>query len=162
MSRTKFDRARVAAKTASEVKTVQAKMRSEGIKVSAKEIRDAIAKHGHGRRKLYVALRLYAATKFLLYLSESESGFEVVSFQTFSGADTLLELLEKPVDTKVETVELDWFLKAEELQNLKAVLQAQLKDISVYRIGEVEITAFIIGRVPRAGYVGVRTKLIET
>jgi hypothetical protein len=51
---------------------------------------------------------------------------------------------------------------AQRFQNLQKVLKEVLADIQVYRIGEIQIDAFIVGKLKDGTYAGLRTILIET
>ena len=116
----------------------------------------------------------------LSYRSESDYPFELVHLKEplSSLEEELLALLAKEKDTKVEQVTLEHFFKnmvkiypndraeqemrALKFKNLQDVLQYELQDVTVYRIGEVEVDAFIIGRLPDGTFGGPRTKVIET
>lgn len=151
------DRVRVAGKATHEIQTVQEAMKREGITVSAAEIRQAIEVHGHGRTNLYAVLRLQHAARGLFYSSEGDYPFGVVSFNSIAGALDGLGM------HNAYTVEVDLFFSEKpELAGLKAVLQKELKGLTVYRAGEVEIDALIMGKLSRGGFVGVKTKIIET
>ncbi len=147
----KQDRDRVSAKQGYEPKTVQAAMRREGITVPVAVIRDFIARFGHGRDVLYSLLRIHNAAKGLLYTSESDYPFLLVHY----GSDFV-----RPANAR--TVYIDDFFKNKELGHLKSVLQKELRDINVFRLGEIEIDAYVIGRLPNGDYAGVSTKLVET
>jgi hypothetical protein len=78
----------------------------------------------------------------------------------------------------VETQSLDYFFRnhtradaavpdgeqatTQRFRALQAILQRTLTDIVVYRIGTVQVQAFIVGRLPDGRYAGLRTLLIET
>ena len=51
---------------------------------------------------------------------------------------------------------------AQRFLKLQELLRQKLKDAQVYRIGSIQIDAFIIGRLQDGSYGGLRTKLIET
>ena len=123
--------------------------------------------------------KIMAAVEGLLYRSEADNPFEVVQFKSLSSLEQgLIKLSTNLTDAKVEHVTLEYFLRntvkvypdasaeqemiALKYKNLQDVLQHELHDVSVYRIGEIRIDAFIIGKLPDGFYGGLRTKVIET
>lgn len=113
-------------------------------------------------------------------MSESDYPLQVVQLDRPSASleEVLLRFSEKEPGNPIEKQELDYFFRnaaridpmatpvqqqtAHRFQQLVKVLKEELTDIQVYRIGEVEIDAFIIGRLPDGTHAGLRTKLIET
>jgi hypothetical protein len=84
-----------------------------------------------------------------------------------------------PLETVVETTTLEQFFKtqiepdegddeemAEEkrrLAELRDLLASELQDIGVYRVGEINITAYVLGQVPgTSDAAGVFAELVET
>ncbi|NBB28872.1 nuclease A inhibitor family protein [Cellulophaga sp. BC115SP] len=55
--------------------------------------------------------------------------------------------------------ELEWLKSAEDLH---ALLIANLTDIKIYRIGNIEIDVYLLGKPTEGNCVGVKTKVIET
>lgn len=119
------------------------------------------------------------ASEGLLYMSESDYPFEIVAFgEAQDGVESKLKSLSNHPEAEPEIETLDYFFRnqvkeyegdnAERKQmiqgfrQLQKVLNEHLSDIKVYRIGSVQIDAFIIGRLKTGGYAGLRTKLIET
>lgn len=51
---------------------------------------------------------------------------------------------------------------AQRYQSLQAVLQASLSHLRTYRIGQVDITLYLIGQHPSGHYLGLKTNLVET
>lgn len=120
------------------------------------------------------------AASGLLYLSESDYPFEAVHIQADASSlgDHLLAHSGKPKGTQVEPITLEHFLRnmvkvypgatpgqqqtAQRFQYLQQVLQEELTDINVYRIGSIQVDAFIIGKLNDGTYGGLRTKLVET
>lgn len=113
-------------------------------------------------------------------MSESDHPLQVVQLDhpSTSLEGSLLEFSGKETGSSIDKQELDYFFRnvaridpmatpaqqetARRFQHLVKVLREELTDIQVYRIGEVDIDAFIIGRLPDGTYAGLRTKLIET
>ena len=51
---------------------------------------------------------------------------------------------------------------AQRYQPLQDFLQATLSNLHTYRIGQVEITLYLVGRHPSGHYLGVTTNTVET
>lgn len=114
----------------------------------------------------------------LLFMSESDHPFEVVQFTL--DASTVEQQLQAIAQKElpVEKQSLEYFFRnatkeypeayepqkqiARRFQALQELLKSELKDVEVYRIGEIQIDAFIIGQLKDGTYGGLRTKLIET
>jgi len=47
-------------------------------------------------------------------------------------------------------------------QNLVSVLKQNLSQLQVYRVGNTNINAYIVGVAPGGGLAGLSTKLVET
>ena len=52
--------------------------------------------------------------------------------------------------------------KAARFGALQRLFYEQLSDLTVYRVGEVEVQVFTVGRDADGRYVGLRTTVIET
>ncbi len=119
------------------------------------------------------------AAEGLLYRSESDYPFELVQLNTSSSLEqNLIQLSTNIKNAKVEKVTLEHFFRnmikvypddvaeqemmALKYKNLQDVLQHELQDVTVYRVGEVLVDAFIIGKLPDGTYAGLRTKMVET
>jgi hypothetical protein len=115
----------------------------------------------------------------LFFMSESDYPFEVIQLAPTSSIETeLLQLANKPAGTIIEKTTLDYFFRnmtridsnataeqhsiAARFNHLKETLQAKLSDVQVWRLGTIQVDAFIIGKLSDASYGGLRTKLIET
>ena len=123
--------------------------------------------------------RLRQATSDLLWLSESDFPFEVVTWQ--QGVEltptALFSDLKKP-EPAIETITLadflapvltveDWYEAAEIKQverytELLHTIESHLAEVRVFRIGEVEIALYIVGKTPTGDLVGLKTHAIET
>ena len=120
------------------------------------------------------------AAEGLLFISESDHPFELVLIEDkpASISNKIIQLAKKPAGTAVEKQDLDYFFRnmikvypefstaqkitAQRFSSLVKVLRENLTDIHVYRVGEVQVDAFIIGQLKNGQYAGLRTKLIET
>jgi hypothetical protein len=126
--------------------------------------------------------QLKQATDGLLMTSESEYPFEVISWSG-EGREPLttqkmLQLANHPQDAPVEEVELEYFfrncafdkewhneIQKEEVQKFQFLLQTlkdNLNEIKVYRVGNISIDVYIVGRTSDENLAGVLTKVIET
>lgn len=117
------------------------------------------------------------ASDGLLFISESEHPLEKITFLKPAGAvaDYLKSISDKNNNTPAETQTLEYFFRnmtrvnegddkatAERFKALETILKQKLKNIQVYRIGSVEVQAFIVGELPDGSYAGLKTLLIET
>jgi hypothetical protein len=123
--------------------------------------------------------RLAQATTDLFWASESDYPFEIATWEPgvemtpaalFSDLDDPELSIESTTITDlfapVIAVE-DWY-EAEELaivDRYKALLQtieSTLSAVQVFRIGEVEISIYIIGKTPTGDIIGLKTLSVET
>ncbi len=125
--------------------------------------------------------QLYEKIDGLYFPSESDFPFEVIVWENF--ADDLLNT-EKwlahvgfPTDSPIENTSIDYLFRnlsveqawhdevqKEQTAQFKALqefLQANLTDLTVYRVGRIEITIFIIGKFGN-DVVGLKTQAVET
>jgi hypothetical protein len=128
-----------------------------------------------------VLTALRTATKGLLYTSESDEPFEVFEWKTEEGQlqeERLLELAGETKDIPVKSVPLDEFFAdltkeqdwhgveektaVERYRTLLSVMQNQVSDAKVFRVGEVEVSIYVVGRTEDGGWVGVKTTAVET
>ena len=123
---------------------------------------------------------LTIAVKDLLWISESEYPFQVVYWHDLEhfSQETLLQQNNYNPDTKVTIKELqsffssatkeqDWHNKEEHAevqryQLLVSLLENNLQNIQVYRVGEVEIDVYILGKTEHKAIAGLLTKIVET
>lgn len=110
----------------------------------------------------------------LLYMSESDYPFEVVSYPDAGTGEItpahMLQLLGLPADTAVEQRTLDQFFTqylmagddgAKYLQ-MRNVLATNLTDLTVIRVGTVKIDIYLVGRTECGEIAGLTTIAIET
>jgi hypothetical protein len=125
---------------------------------------------------------LRSASADLLFLSESESPFEVFLWELPADAQIAPEMIIDrtgvPIDTLIEFTDLtsffavattpqDWHGAAEiemvnRYQNLVRVLQENLTDIQVVRVGEINIDVYIVGKTSDGNLAGLKTNVVET
>ena len=65
------------------------------------------------------------------------------------------------------TQEEDWHDQGERetvkrFQNLTSVLKQNLLQLQVYRVGNINIDAYIVGVTPSGDWMGLSTKMVET
>jgi hypothetical protein len=124
---------------------------------------------------------LKEATEGLLYSSESDAPFEVVSWDVEEATITperVPSLVGLKADTPVEETKLDDFFEdlvkdeswhdeadrktIERYRSLQDIMVKQLSDVRVFRVGDVEIDIFIMGRTDQGTWEGIKTKAVET
>ncbi len=118
-------------------------------------------------------------TTDLLWSSESDYRFEIVTWER--GVDleptVLFNKLAKPNDA-IKTITLtdffapvlrieDWYAAAElalvnRYTDLLHAIESNLSDVKVFRVGEVEIAIYIVGKTPTGDIVGLKTYVVET
>ncbi|MER3464489.1 MAG: nuclease [Chitinophagaceae bacterium] len=120
--------------------------------------------------------KIKAAAHGLLFMSESDYPFEIVQLNGNSVEDELKKMSDK--EGPITKQNLDDFFRSsttayatdgeeqkqnvQRFTNLKKVLSETLNDAQVYRIGSVQIDAFIIGQLSNGSFGGLKTKLVET
>ncbi|WP_375511191.1 nuclease A inhibitor family protein [uncultured Nostoc sp.] len=123
--------------------------------------------------------KLKEASTGLLMMSESDYPFEVVQWEGAAPAtqEKILQLTGSQ-DLPVEIVDLDYLFRncafeqewhnelqkkdVKRFQTLVQTLKDNLSDIRVYRVGQINIDAYIIGQTKDGDLTGVVTKLVET
>ena len=122
---------------------------------------------------------LKAACEDLLWRSETDSPFEVVVFPSDQQPFRVAQLFNRyPEGTPINIVSLDdffsqatveraWFDSRElamvkRYQNLRDLLETTLENLTIYRIGHVEIDVYLIGKTEDEQVLGVKTKIVET
>ncbi|HLO88842.1 MAG TPA: nuclease A inhibitor family protein [Nostocaceae cyanobacterium] len=126
-----------------------------------------------------ITQKLQQASDGLLFISESESPFQVIFWEKNAPAtlEKILELTGSP-GLPIEVVDLDYLFrncavekdwhddvqKAEvaKFKQLVEVINNNLTDVKVYRIGRINIDAYIVGETATGDLVGLVTKLVET
>ena len=127
-----------------------------------------------------IADQLQKASEGLLFLSETDAPFAVITWPTQGELNQvkLLQLTNHPPDAPVKvvtvddffaiaTLEEDWHDEEEReivkrFQHLVSVLKQNLSNIQVYRVGSIEIDAYIVGVTPSGNWMGLSTQLVET
>lgn len=127
---------------------------------------------------------LTEAVEDLFYPSESDEPFEYVELtfppeaeplsersvgeflgrKPFNNAEEIsLEEFFEPVTTVEDWYEAEDQLVIDQYLRLKDLLQSNLTDVRVFRVGRVEIDVYLLGKTEVEGlYAGVKTKVTET
>ena len=110
------------------------------------------------------------------WLSESEYPFEVMTWE--QGIELTSTALFKGEDRCIDTNTLgdflapaiateDWY-DAEELEQVRRyqallhAIESTLTQVQVFRLGEVDVDIYIVGKTPSGDIVGLKTRAIET
>jgi hypothetical protein len=124
---------------------------------------------------------LERATAGLLFMSESDYPFEVFRLEEAEGL-TQEELLRRKAGVaggtpvvvqsveeffRVAAGEQEWkgapeIETARRYQALVGLLKRTLEDARVYRVGEINVGVYIVGRSPAGNWLGVSTRVVET
>lgn len=115
----------------------------------------------------------------LYFVSEADHPFAVVDWQIETITPEYFRSLSTPPPTKIEEVSFTEFYKkyavskaehseakrarTESYKKLFDVLTENLTDLKVYRLGEVQVIIYIIGRSKSgSGWLGLSTEAVET
>jgi hypothetical protein len=128
--------------------------------------------------ELFGALR--EATEGLLYMSESDYPLEVIRWdgseqlspeylQRAAGVVSTAKVEESDLNEflRISAGEQDWkndaqLAEAKRYQRLRSLLEENLTDIKVYRVGEINIFILVVGRSAAGNWLGVSTHVVET
>ena len=123
--------------------------------------------------------RLKQATLDLLWSSESDYPFEIVTWkQGIEMTPTALFGNGDDADRSIETLTLtelfapvltveDWY-ETEELKQVDRctelfhAIESNLAEVKVFRLGEIEIAIYIVGKTPDGDILGLKTHVVET
>ena len=157
-------------------------MKKQGAKKTAGAAKKGVAKKAAAKKDGGASLsgRLKSLTEGLSYQSESDYPVEPYARGAGDGAPSAEEFAKgrEGDDAAVReldfdsffgnyTDEQDWWGEEEravagKFQALVAFLKESLKDIKVYRIGDVEADVYIVGQTASGDFAGVKTKIVET
>lgn len=118
------------------------------------------------------------AARGLLFMSEADYPFEPVRLEGGLDEARVRGLAGAAPDAPVTTQSLEDFFRAaasepswkggEELatarrfQSLARALKQNLGDPRVYKVGEINMPVYILGRGPRGAWLGLSTRVVET
>ena len=124
---------------------------------------------------------LATATERLLFTSETDAPFTWFARDATRAVPTdaaMLRLLALPASTPIERVTLDRLMRgavvadegagladahrAARFRQLVQTLRAELTDVTVFRVGAVQIRVFIVGRTRCGSLAGLETLAVET
>ncbi len=146
----------------------------------ARKRKKMIISTGTETPKVNLTEQIKNAVTDLWYMSETDA--EIFPF-TGSKADSvtkesLLDQIGKQADTPVEergfdemftrlTTIQDWFgdeekATAEKFTALKSLLEKNLKDSKVFKVGKIELDIYFVGLDAEGNLAGIQTKAIET
>jgi hypothetical protein len=122
--------------------------------------------------------RLHRATTDLVWTSESDYPFEIVTWEQGTELNSAALFTDLSADTPIETTSLqdffapalqpeDWYGEEElatidRYQKLVKTIATNLSDVVVFRVGETEIAVYIIGKTSDRTLVGLKTQVVET
>ncbi|MHC5596902.1 MAG: nuclease A inhibitor family protein [Nostoc sp.] len=125
--------------------------------------------------------KLKQSSADLLMMSESDYPFEVFLWTAQANGLTtqkLLQLTDHPHNSAIEEVTLDYFFRncayeqewhdeqqkqnVKKFQTLVQILEDNLNEIKVYRIGTIDIDVYIVGKTSSGDLAGLSTKVVET
>jgi hypothetical protein len=124
--------------------------------------------------------KLQQASADLLWFSESEYPFEVIQWEKgleitpataigCSGSDPEIAIeMMSLADFFAPALQVqDWYDEAEladvrRFEELYRTIESNLEQVQVFRLGEIEITVYILGKTPDGDVVGLKTLVVET
>lgn len=128
--------------------------------------------------KLFI--RIAVACKELTYVSETDAEVtpyappntdakapEIISQHAGRSVDDLVEEVSFSAFFQRLTTIRDWYgeretLRAKKFLELQKLLEEDLTELKVYRLGRIQIDIFVVGRDQNGLLMGVTTKAIET
>ena len=122
---------------------------------------------------------LRKVTRGLTFMSESDYPFEVFRWGAEDPTPDFLRGLEgqdagAPVETRtaaeffrVAASEVEWkgaeeMSAARRYQSLQRLLEQNLTDLKVFRVGTINIPVYVAGRSASGAWLGVSTRVVET
>jgi len=122
---------------------------------------------------------LREATRDLTFMSESDYPFEVFDWGAAEPTEEFLrglngEAADVPVETtttanffRVAASEAKWknaeqLAEASRFRSLLKILEENLTDLKVFRVGSINIPVYIVGRGASGNWLGISTRVVET
>jgi len=121
---------------------------------------------------------LAEAANGLLYTSESDHPLVVFQLEGEPDESRMRRIAGQSEDAQVEKVTLAYFfrnqvrsysadppqqkLMAERFKALEMLIHQKLRNVKVWRVGKIQIDAFVLGQLSDGTWAGLRTKLVET
>lgn len=119
-------------------------------------------------------------TRGLLFMSESDYPFEVFRWEgvevvspeylrRIAGLDSAAPVQERTVADffRVAAGEQEWkgaaeIASAKKYQSLVRLLEENLREVKVFRVGAVNISVYVVGRSSEGNWLGISTRVVET
>jgi hypothetical protein len=112
---------------------------------------------------------LKKATQGLLYPSESDEPFEPFLWKPTTNDPAKEVAAHSKPGAKIREQSVNDFFAAlataedaERYAALRRELESKLKDLRVFRVGEIEVAVYLIGKAPTGDWAGVSTTSVET
>ena len=123
-----------------------------------------------------ILAELRRAAEGLWYMSESDYPLEAVRLEGAEGPSRgrLVELAGAGEGAEIETRSAEEFFRdsaavragepprPDSFRGVLKVLRENLADVKVYRVGTVNVAVYALGRSPSRGWLGLRTRVVET
>lgn len=117
-----------------------------------------------------VLKELQAAAKGLLWPSESDEPIEAFAWPGASGPPDEAALRKNAQVEEGATIEqvtlaqLTKTIPKESRADFKPLLDAlgKLKDVTAFKVGEVNVAVYVVGRTADGQYAGIKTEAVET
>ena len=124
--------------------------------------------------------KLEQATAGLLFMSEADYPFEIVNWggideivfdylrgQAGAAPDAPVQVVSPEKFFGMAMSEPKWkpeqeLAIARRYQALLRLLKENLNDLKVYKVGQINITVYIVGRAATGNWVGLSTRVVET
>src|SRR5205823_4155698 len=106
----------------------------------------------------------------LEYPSESDAPFETFCWPAKPGDSARAQVTAHgPPAAKIEEMSVDEFFKpldasddAERFRQLQHTLVSRLTDVRVFRVGDICVIIYLIGKMPSGAWGGLQTSSVET
>jgi predicted HAD superfamily phosphohydrolase len=123
--------------------------------------------------------KIKSAASGLFYMSETDAPLDAVEFPETT-RNEIMQKIKKSSSSgdHLEEQTLDYFFRnqvkeypehseedkgrTKKFKALLETLKENLSDVHVYRVGSIQIDAYIIGKLKSGKYAGLKTKLVET
>jgi hypothetical protein len=120
------------------------------------------------------------ATDGLLFMSESDYPFEIHEWENLSNIppDHLKQLAGLPADTLIEETTVENFFRpavrnyegqsetarstSARYRQLLQLIHDNLTDVTVYKLGRINMPVFIIGKTTSGNWMALSTRVVET
>jgi hypothetical protein len=127
-----------------------------------------------------IVKELKQASGQLLMMSESDYPFDVVRWEQTAevNPEALRRIAGQSAGASVASESIEEFFRAamteyegqgeearrmaENFRKLVQALKTNLQDVRVYKVGEINIPVYIVGRAPSGHWLGLSTRVVET